>query len=57
MFTEFEVWDDPPDVVYFGAGGTVHYSITYDYTFDPLPIFADDFETGSASAWSSVVDQ
>jgi hypothetical protein len=30
-FTEFVITEDPPGIILFGAGGTVRYTITYDY--------------------------
>jgi hypothetical protein len=30
-FTEFVVYSDPPDLINFGAGGSVRYAVTYDY--------------------------
>lgn len=36
--TQFNVWADPPDVIDFSAGGTVRYTVTYDYSpVAPIP--------------------
>jgi hypothetical protein len=36
-FTELIVTEDPPGSVGFGAGGSVHYSVTYDFDLVPSP--------------------
>lgn len=37
-WTRLEVWADPPDVIDFSAGGTVRYTVTYDYDeIQPTP--------------------
>ena len=35
--TQFQVFEDPPDIIFFGAGGTVRWTVTYDYTVVPAP--------------------
>lgn len=30
--TQLQVWADPPDIVDFSAGGTVRYTVTFDYS-------------------------
>ncbi len=49
---EFEVFEDPPDVIFFGAGGTPRYTITYDYTLIPEPISAVLLAGGVVAALS-----
>lgn len=36
-FTEFVVRENPPNVIFFDAGGIVEYTVTYDYTVVPEP--------------------
>lgn len=38
--TFFEVSETPPGVINFGAGGTVRYTVTYEYSLVPEPMSA-----------------
>jgi hypothetical protein len=46
-FTEFSIIEIPPGVIFFGAGGTVEYTVTYE--FEPAPP-GDQFRRGDANA-------
>ena len=37
VFTQFQISEDPPDIIFFSAGGAVRYTVTYDYTLVPGP--------------------
>jgi hypothetical protein len=37
VFTQFQVSEDPADIIFFGAGGSVRYTVTYDYSIVPSP--------------------
>jgi len=37
VFTDFEVFENPAGIIGFGAGGTVRYTVTYDYVPVPAP--------------------
>jgi hypothetical protein len=54
VFTQFIVWEEPPNVIYFDAGGTVRYTVTYDYE-DLTHVFSDGFESGDTTEWSDTV--
>lgn len=36
-FTNFQVSEDPAGIIGFGAGGTVRYTVTYEYNIVPAP--------------------
>lgn len=36
VFTQFQVSEDPADIIFFSAGGTVRYTVTYNYSV-PAP--------------------
>ena len=46
VFTEFTITETPPGVIFFGAGGTVEYTVTYDFV--PLPP-SDTFQRGDTN--------
>lgn len=54
VFTQFIVQENPPDVIFFGAGGTVYYSVTYHFG-DSGQIFSGGFESGDMTGWSASV--
>lgn len=37
VFTQFQVSEDPAGIIFFGAGGTVRYTVTYQYHVVPAP--------------------
>ena len=37
VFTQFQVSEDPADIIFFGAGGSVRYTVTYDFNIVPAP--------------------
>ena len=37
VFTQFQLSEDPPDIIFFSAGGSIRYTVTYDFTVVPAP--------------------
>jgi hypothetical protein len=47
--TEFTVWEDPPGIVNFSAGGGANWTVTYDFTMlPPCPDLDGDDNVGTA---------